>query len=228
MIVYAGKQFWNDFNNGDEALFQDASLPRDDFKFKIQHWLQTDKQDWRTANKNISMAQAMVKCIVMNNSWTFSTPYFKTKYNNSDFSFVVWYTPKWWSPITSEQASILAKDSNIQSGYWDACITVENGNIVIRKTWTYIIEAFAEFLYPTAYNPAISYQYIEYVELKTYVNNSWRDVLWTTDRACGTRSFRKASYVTNATAWDILNMEVGQNSWQTTLVNVWLNAYRLW
>jgi hypothetical protein len=38
MIVYAGKQFWNDFNNGDEALFQDANRPRDNDKFKIKPW----------------------------------------------------------------------------------------------------------------------------------------------------------------------------------------------
>ena len=53
MIVYAGKQFWNDFNNGDEALFQDANRPRDNDKFKIKPWLQSEKQDFRQSNKNI-------------------------------------------------------------------------------------------------------------------------------------------------------------------------------
>lgn len=228
MIVYAGKQFWNDFNNGDEALFQDASLPRDDFMFKIQHWLQANKQDWRTANKNINMAQALVRCIVKNPSWTYTTPSFKTEYADNDFSFIVWYTPNWWTAITSEQASQLARESKIQTWQWDACIAVNNWNVIIQKSWTYIIEAFAEFVYPTWYNVNTSYQKIEYVALKSYKNWAWQVVLWSTDRACGTRSYRKASYVTNAVAGDILNLETGQNSWYNTLVNVWLNAYRLW
>lgn len=228
MIVYAGKQFWNDFNNGDEALFQDANLPRDDFMFKIQYWLQTNKQDWRTANKNINMAQALVRCIVKNPSWTFTTPSFKTEYADNDFSFIVWYTPNWWTAITSAQATVLARESKIQTWQWDACMAVSDGNVIIQKSWTYIIEAFAEFVYPTWYNSGTSYQYIEYVALKNYKDNEWKVVLWSTDRACGTKSYRKASYVTNAVAGDILNVEVWQTSWYTTLVNVWLNAYRLW
>jgi len=227
MIVYAWKQFWNDFNNGDEALFQDAELPRDDYKFKIQYWVQANKQDWRTANKNINMAQALVRCIVMNPSWSFTTPYFKTKYNDNDFSFIVWYVPNWWTAVTTEQSIALAKESAIQGWQWDACISVNDGNVVIRKSWTYILEAFAEFIYPTWYNVGSSYQYIEYVALKTYTDGQWKVVLGTTDRACGSKSYRKASYVTNATAWDIINLETGQTSWYETLVNVWLNAYRL-
>lgn len=228
MIVYAGKQFWNDFNNGDEALFQDANRPRDNDKFKIRPWLQSDKWDWRGSNKNISMAQALVRCIVKNPSWTFTTPYFKTEYADNEFSFIVWYTPNWWETITSAQATVLARESKIQTWQWDACMAVSDGNVIIQKSWTYIIEAFAEFVYPTWYNSGTSYQYIEYVALKNYKDNEWKVVLWSTDRACGTKSYRKASYVTNAVAGDILNVEVWQTSWYATLVNVWLNAYRLW
>lgn len=227
MIVYAGKQYWNDFNNWDEALFQDANRPRDEDKFKIQPWLQSWKRDRRTANKNIYMAQALVRCLVKNPSATYSTPYFKTQYSSDDFSFIVGYTPNWWSAITTAQASQLAEESAIQGWQWDACISVVDGNVVIRKSWTYILEAFAEFVYPTWFNVGSSYQYIEYVALKTYKDNQWQVVLWSTDRACGTRSYRKASYVTYASAGDILNVEVWQSSWLETLVNVWLNAYRL-
>ena len=53
MIVYAGKQFWNDFNNWDEALFQDAERPRDSDKFKLRPWLQSGKWDWRKSKTNI-------------------------------------------------------------------------------------------------------------------------------------------------------------------------------
>ena len=228
MIVYAGKQFWNDFNNGDEALFQDANLPRDDFKFKIQHWIQATKQDRRTANKNISMAQALVRCIIKNPSWTYTMPYFKTKYASNDFDFIVWYVPNWWSALTSSQAAALAKECAIQSWQGDPCISVIDGNVVIQKSWTYILEAYAEFLYPTWYNVSTSYQYIEYVALKTYVDKRWWLVAeWTNDRACMSISSRKASYVTWASAGTILNVEAWQNSWLDSLVNVGLNAYRL-
>ena len=227
MKVYSWRQFWNNFNSWDEGLFQDANRPRDNDKFKIRPWLQSEKLDWRSANKNITMAEALVRCIVKNPSWTYTTPSFKTRYASNDFSFIVGYTPYGWTAITSAQASALAEESAIQGWQWDACINVENGNVVIKKSWTYIIEAFAEFRYPTGYNTSTSYQYIEYVALKTYKDNAWQVVLWSTDRACWPTSYRKASYVTWASAGDILNVEVWQSSWSQVLVNVWLNAYRL-
>ena len=60
MIVYAGKQYWNDFNNWDEALFQDANRPRDNDKFKLRPWLQSDKWDFRWTNKNINTKAAQL------------------------------------------------------------------------------------------------------------------------------------------------------------------------
>ena len=62
MIVYTWKQFWNDFNNGDEALFQDANRPRDNDKFRIQPWKQTEKWDFRTSNKNINTKAPELIC----------------------------------------------------------------------------------------------------------------------------------------------------------------------
>ena len=54
MIAYTGKQYWNEFNNWDEALFEDAALPRDSYKFKIKQGIQTQKNDLRTANSGIA------------------------------------------------------------------------------------------------------------------------------------------------------------------------------
>ena len=228
MIVYTWKQRWNDFNNGDEALFQDAGRPRDNDMFKLRPWFQSDKWDWRWSNKNITMAQALVRCVVNNPSWEYTTPYFKTSYWSGDFSFLEWYVPNWWDAITSTQIAALAKESAIQTWQGDPCISVKDGNVIIRKTWTYILEAHAEFIYPSWYSSSSSYQYIEYVALKTYVDNERKVVLGSTDRACGSKSFRQASYVTNAVAGDVLNVEVWQTSWTAVMVNAWLNAYRLW
>ena len=54
MKVYSWWQFWNDFNNWDEGLFQDANRPRDDDKFKLRPWLQSDKRKQREVNKDIT------------------------------------------------------------------------------------------------------------------------------------------------------------------------------
>jgi hypothetical protein len=229
MIVYAGKQFWNDFNNWDEALFQDANRPRDDFKFKIQHWLQANKQDWRTANKNINMAQALVKWAVLTWANTLAEPVFKTKYTSSDFSFLVWYTPNWWTAITSNQVSQYAGDREMDVWQWDACISVQNWHCVVNKAWTYILEAWGEFIYPSWYNASSSYQYIEFVELATKEKESdqRQRVIATTDRACWTTSYRKASYVTYATQWTLLQVRAWHTYWSNVWIGLWLNAYRL-
>ena len=47
MKVYSWRQFWNNFNSWDEGLFQDANRPRDDDKFKIKPWRQTEKLNFR-------------------------------------------------------------------------------------------------------------------------------------------------------------------------------------
>lgn len=38
--------------NQDEKLFQDSNRPRDQYGFRIRGWINTEKQDWKTANKN--------------------------------------------------------------------------------------------------------------------------------------------------------------------------------
>lgn len=74
MIMYAWKQFGNDFRNGDDAVFWDSNRPRDDNWTKIRPWLQGDKWSFREANKNtdFSLLQLQWMTLVENSpSWKF-------------------------------------------------------------------------------------------------------------------------------------------------------------
>lgn len=117
MIVYAGKQFWNDFNNGDEALFEDANRPRDNDKFKIKPWLQSDKWDFRSSNKNINTKASWLIA-----HWAISAP-----------SGTAYYFPpnlqideKVWDP-------------------W--CKISDDWKVLIVEDGTYIIQATCQFMF---------------------------------------------------------------------------------
>ena len=115
MIVYAGKQYWNDFNNWDEALFQDANRPRDNDKFKLRPWLQSDKWDWRWTNKNtwLPVHQYVWIAVAPSSSWIYFTRVSDswTKQQIEDCcswysSIISWWNVQWWT------ADSLLKDIN--------------------------------------------------------------------------------------------------------------------
>jgi len=87
MIVYAGKQYWNEFNNWDEALFQDANRPRDDENFKIQPWMQGRKQDLRTANSGIAAQWTFYWS--KSQAWQSTISFNVAEMNNKD-SVIIW------------------------------------------------------------------------------------------------------------------------------------------
>ena len=115
MIIYTGKQYWNDFNNWDEALFQDANRPRDNDKFKIKPWLQSDKRDFRTSNKNINTKAAELKAHAVLNVSSSTTYYRPNKMQQDE---------KIWDP-------------------W--CVLNEDWSIEIVEDGTYIIQALCQF-----------------------------------------------------------------------------------
>ena len=160
MIAYAGKQFWNDFNNGDEALFQDANRPRDNDKFKLRPWLQSDKWDWRGANKGISYWQFQAKWIAKV-PWTLNgsalnlvIPEFKAKYTSSDFSDLSGYTQLNWISYTTQELADFAWD---RADGKDSQAMFKDGMVYISKSWSYMIEASAQFYRPTTYDSTNSY-----------------------------------------------------------------------
>lgn len=115
MIVYAGKQFWNEFNNWDEALFQDANRPRDNDMFKIRPWMQSGKWKWRDTNKDTWLPVHQYIWVAVAPSW--SRTYFKrvsdswTKQQIEDCCS--WYSSiiSWWN-VQGWTADSLLSDLN--------------------------------------------------------------------------------------------------------------------
>lgn len=205
MIVYAGKQFWNDFNNGDEALFEDAGLPRDSNKFKIQQWIQARKQDLRTANSWIA-AQGTFHCIksqpwqsnIMDqNTWKrlFNTAYMKNEYSVSDL---------WWL-VTEEEAKRLR--ANI---IWKPYVNADKWDIVIWKNWVYAVTCIVRFIAPSSYASKItsttfsssSAYYKFYISLML----NWNPDMWTQQRWCWGQDVLTLSFTWYFNTWDRLNV----------------------
>ena len=182
MIVYTGKQFWNDFNNGDEALFQDANRPRDNDKFKIRPWLQSDKWKQREVNKDITVESAQLAAV-----WT--TENVSAAYNLPEDS-------------TISKLSVSVKEWNP----W--CVINKDWHIEIVEDGTYIVQAFTQFFPSTT--PSSSYNYIEKVGLlvhKTW-NYTWFErTLRSLDqtRMCGSGDELMARWAGWFTKWTVIN-----------------------
>lgn len=231
MIVYAWKQRWNDFNNGDEALFQDAGRPRDDDKFKIRPWLQSGKWDWRWSNKNISVFAAQLVGKWMKKAATATTlnpddyirPYLKETYSSSDISDLVGYVDAAWQTRTSD--ALLS--ALTQEKYGDPWAVIKDWNIQITRAWTYIVQAFAQFLFPTGYSTSNSYQWKEYVALLQLKDEGWIVLNKNQWRACWTSDQLLTWQAGWFNAGDILNVWAAHTySSQTALFEV-INLQRL-
>lgn len=156
MIVYAGKQFWNDFNNWDEWVFQDANRPRDNDKFKLRPWLQSDKWKWRDTNKDTWLPVHQYIWIAV--APTATRTYFKrvsdswTEQQIKDCcswydSIISWGNVQWWT------AESLVKDIDTRKqAYWTSTAYTKsmkvssfgNANIeslCMAKNWAYMIYA---------------------------------------------------------------------------------------
>lgn len=156
MIVYAGKQFWNDFNNGDEALFQDANRPRDNDKFKIRPWLQSDRWKWRETNKDTWLPVHQYVWIVV--APTATRTYFKrvsdswTKQQIE--SCCSWYSSiiSWWN-VQGWTADSLVNDINTRKQtFWTSTAYTKTmkvssfgdtsiDSLCMARNWAYMIHA---------------------------------------------------------------------------------------
>lgn len=124
MIVYAGKQFWNDFNNGDEALFQDANRPRDNDKFKIRPWLQSDKWKRRETNKDtwLPVHQYVWVAVAPSATWTYFTRVSDSWTKQQIEECCSWYSSiiSWWN-VQGWTAESLANDiNNHAQAFWSS------------------------------------------------------------------------------------------------------------
>jgi hypothetical protein len=156
MIVYAGKQFWNDFNNWDEALFQDANRPRDNNMFKLRPWFQSDKWDWRWTNKNtwLPVHQYVWIAVAPSASWTYFTRVSDSWTKKQIEDCCSWYSSiiSWWN-VQGWTADSLLNDLNnhaqavgSSTAYtsWKSVTLFGNANIdtlYMANNWAYMIWA---------------------------------------------------------------------------------------
>ena len=200
MIVYAGKQYWNDFNNWDEALFQDANRPRDDNKFQIRPWVNTRKQDLRTSNSWIAAqgtffgtkSQAGQSSLVdANGNWLFNT-----------------------ASMTNEWATVI----------WKPYVNPQNWDIVVGKSWIYAVTCQAVFIAPNGYNVNNSVNYKFYVAFLL----NWQPSMYTQGRGCWAIDAHSVFYVGWFDTWDKLNVGfLHTDTSDTFTVSSSINLYRL-
>ena len=207
MIVYAGKQFWNDFNNGDEALFQDADRPRDNDKFKIRAWVQAQKNDLRTANSWIA-AQGLFKWAKLQ-AWqstiSWNTAYMKSSYTASDFSDIDWFVATDGTVFTAENIlKWLTEDEKWLKTYpiiWKPYVNPVDWDIIIWKSGLYAITCQCTFYSPTWYSVSDSYNYKFYVALML----NWKASMHTQSRGCGVEDALSVSLTARFDTWDKVN-----------------------
>ena len=233
MIGFTNKQYWNDFNNWDEALFQDANRPRDEDKFKIQPWLQSDKWNWKATNKNRmpSMFHVYWYSLVTwanpaNNKATdwivWKRVRFKSEYTNSDFSGIAPYAAANTKTYSANDLLTFVWDAYWEN--WDAKAIVKDEYLEIVETWIYFIDMFAQFIYPNWYWYSTWTTYPLYLWL--ILNGSI--YAYTQGRSCFYIDRLHETFATPIPKWSKLSLWIAH--WYTSapiLVACWITAVRM-
>lgn len=205
--------FWNNFNNGDEALFQDASLPRDTFWFKIKNWIQTQQQDLRTSSSWI--VEYFSVCWWKEITWVAQNQMnYWTSVNIPLYTNVKWkFSASQTYPYTMEQEEGLCNTEKMGSlGWW-----VRNWRVYIPADWIYFIQYICEFLWQISVTTPDATQAPKLHVQLWYFDTKWNKV-WALD---------------NADAWWIINPD--SVSWITLQLlkwgeSIWIDAihWRNW
>ena len=205
MIVYAGKQYWNDFNNWDEGVFQDANRPRDDYKFQLRPWVNTKRNDLRTANSGIAAQGTFYWAKLQdwqqyitdaNSNWLFNTAYLRNSYTAADIPWVI--NAEYVAP---QMKAVIVGRPYVNTSDWD---------VVIGKSWIYAITVQAEFIAPASYASkttsttfsSSSAFYKFYVAMML----NWQPHMYTQARGCGGLDTHSLVYVGWMDTWDRLNI----------------------
>ena len=172
MIVYAGKQFWNDFNNWDEGVFQDASRPRDNNMFKIKPWLQSDKWDWKRANKNTQPMLSIFSWVWRSavtwtadwqvlNLWGISR-FFTGKATASDFSDYSTILEQWGGVNYVVDLANAQREQNKLFSYSNFRVT-SDWLIECLNSWTYLLGIACQLRYASGHNTSTAYKEYAYL-----------------------------------------------------------------
>lgn len=247
MINFKQWDSWgNNFNNWDEALLSDSNRPRDEFWFKVKPWMQSDKWDWRSSNKNINLQQAIYKSAVLSPwlAWWATAmpdiPVFKTNYTASDFSSLDWYvwatgiTYSAWDIAWDRKAELFGSTKTIIED-WNTIIVpqvatwVQDWMIFIWESGTYILQAYSDFFFPYWYDSNNSYLYKEYVYLYSYDKKKKSITIWVRNqaRACSAQDWLNTLFVWWLPKGTWLTIWVTHTYTNPVMCFTALNVYRL-
>lgn len=195
MIMYAWKQFGNDFRNGDDAVFWDSNRPRDDNGTKIRPWLQGDKWSFRDVNKKTDFSDIVLKWwseVAKTDPWTpvkFEIPTIRKDWGGKSDWLSVWYPEIAWD---DENAKLWAFDNEFhnvpqyiisESDYQYHYTSTESKTkktacLEIQKTWLYYVECGWQYMFSYDnlwnYNSNNAYLYKERIGLMQYNKEEWQ------------------------------------------------------
>jgi len=178
MIMYAWKQFWNDFRNGDDAVFWDSNRPRDGNGTKIRPWLQGDKWSFRDVNKKTDFSMYNFHGL-WSVAWiSYITPIpilFKQKRELSDIS-PYGYTNDLLqlfqdAAVNNPNYRITPETVKYNTTNWIQ--SIDTNVLEIVEDGLYQIEITWQFTMPSNYNASNSYQYKFYVCAMQYYDSLW-------------------------------------------------------
>ena len=192
MIMYAWKQYGNDFRNGDDAVFWDSNRPRDENGTKIRPWLQGDKWKFREANKDTDFSDILLKWYsdvqTSVQNWTvyYEIPVIRKKWQWKSDRVSGWYPEAAWS---DESASIWVYDNEFHNNpnyllvEWDFAY-ISNSDwgtktkhtvcLEIVENWLYYVEGLVQYYFsynnPQQYQSNSAYLYKERAWVMAYDN----------------------------------------------------------
>lgn len=209
----------------DPRCLNEHGIPTNDFNLPAVPGMNTLPMNARIATKNRYLSQIIVKggCMVewtMSGEWVkWNKPYLKLEYLYDDFSFLEGYTID--PPIGREKILTVVKDRKAEI-FWKPQVYVENGDIIINKSWSYIVQFYADITYslPRDTNRLDK----EYLRLLC----NWKVWVRTQQRSCSNLDGISWSYIWWLKKWDKLNIVCGvaftdsniRNTYFATAINI--------
>lgn len=202
--------------NEDEARFSDANWPRDANGFKIIPGQQMNKWWWRDSMKDTYLNQAIIKGAVLvpgtleGTKLNLVPPYQKKQYSIIDFNEFLWYQ---WADFVfdNDKAREFVWDRKAEI-YWNPPITTKDGNVIITRSGTYIIQFYADFFFPKGHNT----KEIQKEGLYLYVN--WAPWVRVSNRSCFSTDGVSGFYIWGMKSWTVLTVGVAHTFHQETVL----------
>lgn len=190
--------------NADEDRFSDANWPRDANGFKIIPGQQMNKWWWRDSMKDTYLNQAIIKGAVLvpgtleGTKLNLFTPYQKKQYSPADFNEVLWY--EWADFIfNNDRIRELIWDRKAEI-YWKPPIIVKDWGVIITRNGTYIVQFYADFIFPKGHNT----KEIQKEWLYLYIN--WIPWVRVSNRSCFSTDGLSGFYIWGMKSWTVLNI----------------------